>query len=465
MQISTAHISMTNALASIVFVAVVVSSAAAATAKQKVLFNFSDGFDETRDSRVFEFLGGQTASIDVGALQLTPDTENNNYSLYNKSGRIMWYQPVKLWSSSILASFNSYFVINIYRKPEWNPGHGLAFLIASDLSIPSASYGQWLGLTNASTDGQLSNRFVAIEFDTEKDEFDPDDNHIGLDINSVRSNKTVSPLFEISPQEGTNYSVWVDYNGESKVMEVYMVKEGSSKPSTALLSYNIDLRDYVEKESYFGFAASTGEPEIQLNCVLKWSLQVDVLPGNGAIHKWVKIGVPILVFLIVACGALVYFLERKRQRKRGAVVEDDALVIGALKSLPGMPREFSYGDLKQATNNFDERMRLGQGGFGIVYKGILKNDDGHHHRSKVTAKEIAVKRFSRDSIKSKDDFLAELSIINRLRHKHLVPLLGRFLQINLSSCSLAPVTVVNLNFWLQRSPLLFLSHQARKPLT
>lgn len=425
---------MTTALASILFVVVVVSSAAAATNKQKVL-NFSDGFDETRDNGFFKFLGDQTASIDGGALQLTPDTENDNYSLYNKSGRIMWRRPVKLWSSSILASFNSYFVINIYRKPEWNPGNGFAFLIAPDLSMPSASDRQWLGLTNASTDGDPSNRLVAIEFDTEKDEFDPDDNHIGLDINSVRSIKSVSPSLEISPEKGTNYSVWVDYNGELKLMEVYMVKEGDSKPSTALLSYNIDLRHYVEKESYFGFAASTGYPEIQLNCVLKWSLEVDVLPGNGAISMWVKIGVPILVFLIIACGPLVYYMDRKRKIKSAAVVEDDAIVKGALKSLPGMPREFSYGDLKQATNNFDERMRLGQGGFGIVYKGVLKNDDGDNHRSNVTAKEIAVKRFSRDNIKSKDDFLAELSIINRLRHKHLVPLLGKFLQIYLSSPS------------------------------
>ena len=90
-----------------------------------------------------------------------------------------------------------------------------------------------------------------------------------------------------------------------------------------------------------------------------------------------------------------------------------------------MPREYKYKDLKKATNNFHESMRLGQGGFGIVYKGILQDKD---HK---TSTEIAVKKFSRDSIQSKDDFLAELTIIHRLRHKHLVRLVGNPLFIPL----------------------------------
>ena len=54
-------------------------------------------------------------------------------------------------------SFNSTFVINIYRNTSWNAGEGLAFLIAPDLSIPEASFGQWLGLTNAANDGKPTN--------------------------------------------------------------------------------------------------------------------------------------------------------------------------------------------------------------------------------------------------------------------------------------------------------------------
>ncbi|KAF5803559.1 putative protein kinase RLK-Pelle-L-LEC family [Helianthus annuus] len=65
-------------------------------------------------------------------------------------------------------------------------------------------------------------------------------------------------------------------------------------------------------------------------------------------------------------------------------------------------------------NNFNERRKLGQGGYGVVYHGVLPGNNV----------EVAVKWFSRESLKGEDDFLAELTIINRLRHKHLVRLLG-----------------------------------------
>ncbi|BBH09920.1 Cysteine/Histidine-rich C1 domain family protein [Prunus dulcis] len=203
-------------------------------------------FDEKTDQVAFHFRG--YSSIDHGALQLTPDTGNQDFGLENKSGRIMYHRAYRLWLSDIddddvVASFNSTFLVNIYRDKEWNAGEGFAFLIASDITIPEQSHGQWLGLTNASTDGNATNHIVAIEFDTEKQDFDPDGNHIGLNINSVHSNKTVSlnPLgIEISPEIATNYSVWVEYDGRSKIMEVYMATHSRAnppnKPNTPLLS-------------------------------------------------------------------------------------------------------------------------------------------------------------------------------------------------------------------------------------
>ncbi|TQE09464.1 hypothetical protein C1H46_004957 [Malus baccata] len=64
-------------------------------------------------------------------------------------------------------------------------------------------------------------------------------------------------------------------------------------------------------------------------------------------------------------------------------------------------------------------MRLGQGGFGIVYRGSLHDKD---HANTNTSAETAVKKFSRDNIKGKDDFMAELTIIHCLHHKQLVRL-------------------------------------------
>ncbi|TYG88327.1 hypothetical protein ES288_A12G013000v1 [Gossypium darwinii] len=417
------------------------ATAAASFIKKRVI-NF-DSFHDT-DRSYLTLLGTDSSSIDGGALQLTPDTTNDDMIEihYNKSGRIMYNKPFRLWSNDdSLGSFSTAFLINIFRDKSWTPGHGLAFLIAPNISaMPHNSFGQWLGLTNASTDGSRDNHIVAIEFDTlRQPDFETDGNHIGLDINSVESKKVAS-LDEynitLSPNEGTNYSVWVDYNGTSKMMEVFIVKQGEDKPSDPILSDIIDLKEYVKQDSYFGFSGSTGYPQIQLNCVLKWSLDIDILPKDEG-GNWLKIGlaigVPVVTITIsVMAIGIVCIVKHRRRRRKGSVEGGDDR-FGKLKWLPGMPREFKYKKLKKATNKFDESMKLGEGGFGIVYKGVLHLQDTKNMNNNVSGRSnnhnqdiqvVAVKKFLRDSIKGKDDFLAELAIIHRLRHKNLVRLVG-----------------------------------------
>ncbi|XP_010270610.1 PREDICTED: probable L-type lectin-domain containing receptor kinase S.5 [Nelumbo nucifera] len=355
------------------------------------------------------------ASINGGALQITLDSSNTDYRALNNYGRIMLNRPFKLWdeTSGSVASFYTSFTVNFFRPDNQTAAEGFAFVIAPNLTIPSDSYGQWLGLTNASTDGNPSNKLVAIELDTVRQGFDPDDNHIGLDINSVNSAVAVSlnkSNIILAPVTIKRYVVWIDYNGTSKVMDVYMAEQGQPKPSSPLINYGINLTDYVAPSSYFGFSASTGNTTYQLNCVLSWNLTVEMLPEEkDQTQKNIAIGVGVGggVVVVASLVGVVYFIHRRR-------MANDPRIMGTLKSLPGHPREFRFKEMKKATNNFDEKMKLGQGGFGMVYRGVLPKEN----------LEIAVKKFSRDSVKSKDDFLSELSIINRLRHKHLVRLVG-----------------------------------------
>ncbi|XP_030452719.2 proline-rich receptor-like protein kinase PERK1 [Syzygium oleosum] len=74
---------------------------------------------------------------------------------------------------------------------------------------------------------------------------------------------------------------------------------------------------------------------------------------------------------------------------------------------------FTYGELVGATNSFSRANLLGEGGFGYVHKGVLA--DG---------KEIAVKQLKMGSHQGQQEFQAELDIISRVHHKHLVTLLG-----------------------------------------
>ncbi|KAF5195303.1 Lectin receptor kinase [Thalictrum thalictroides] len=361
-----------------------------------------------------------------GALQITSDSLNAESYRLNNAGRVMLKKSFKVWesqtsslnntnsSSDIVASFNSTFLANFFVPIGSQPGEGFAFVISPDLEIPPNSYGEWLGLTNATLNGNSANKFVAIEFDTKKQSYDINDNHIGLNIDGVHSKKNVSlldfniTLAPLNLSDGIKYWVWIEYNGTTKLLEVYIVEEHKRKPALPVLSEYINLKDYVNQRSYFGFSASTGATA-QLNCVLQWYLTVQNLDKDNNI--WLKVGIALgaaVVVLLVIC-VLGWFYYRKNKK-----VSDELNILNELLKLPGTPKEFQYKDLKEATNNFNEKMKLGQGGYGVVYKGVLPKENT----------QVAVKRFSRESIKGIADFLAELKIIYRLRHKHLVPLLG-----------------------------------------
>ena len=74
---------------------------------------------------------------------------------------------------------------------------------------------------------------------------------------------------------------------------------------------------------------------------------------------------------------------------------------------------FSYEELATATNKFSQDRLLGQGGFGYVHKGVLPN-----------GKEIAVKSLKSGSGQGEREFQAEVDIISRVHHRHLVSLVG-----------------------------------------
>ncbi|RDX69564.1 LEAF RUST 10 DISEASE-RESISTANCE LOCUS RECEPTOR-LIKE PROTEIN KINASE-like 1.4, partial [Mucuna pruriens] len=74
---------------------------------------------------------------------------------------------------------------------------------------------------------------------------------------------------------------------------------------------------------------------------------------------------------------------------------------------------FTYDELEEATKNFDPSRELGEGGFGTVYKGELK--DGRI---------VAVKRHYESNARRIAQFMNEVQILARLRHKNLVTLFG-----------------------------------------
>ncbi|XP_047329108.1 G-type lectin S-receptor-like serine/threonine-protein kinase CES101 [Impatiens glandulifera] len=105
--------------------------------------------------------------------------------------------------------------------------------------------------------------------------------------------------------------------------------------------------------------------------------------------------------------------EKKRDIELG--LED---IVGCIDNNTNVVEVFSFEIIVASTNNFSSESKLGEGGFGPVYKGILPGE----------GKEVAVKRLSSKSGQGLVEFKNELNLIAKLQHVNLVQLLGYCIQ-------------------------------------
>ncbi|CAL4982941.1 unnamed protein product [Urochloa decumbens] len=451
----------------IFFSAVLYLPAAAPVAA--LFFNYSSF--STGGSKDIRLEGDASINDTGGCIDVT---DSRLPSMSNSRGRASYgAQPMVLWDRDTgeAASFTTRFSFAIVPQRQYggidNKGTGMAFFLAASYpsSMPPVSEAYDMGLTGQSADAVATGdgRFVAVEFDTFNDSIAHDPNtsydHIGIDVNSIRSVVTESlPNFSLLG----NLSAEIKYSNISSVLEltVWPIRGGSASAlddrwSYYSLSRKVDLKSALPENVSVGFSASTST-SVELHQLCSWYFSstmepkaaapqpTDALspssptPGSSTssgvgVVAGATVGAALLLVLVLAMAALFARRRRHRRSQKGRDLlapkeleeeeEDDDDESGEPITEMEMgttgPRRFPYHELVAATKSFAPEEKLGQGGFGSVYRGYLQRE----HGGGLAA--VAIKRFAKgSSMQGMREYKSEIKVISRLRHRNLVQLVG-----------------------------------------
>nr|XP_017253382.1 PREDICTED: L-type lectin-domain containing receptor kinase IX.1-like [Daucus carota subsp. sativus] len=380
----------------------------------------------------------------------------NRQSALSSIGRVTYKQPLHLWdkASGNLTDFATRFTFVIDSEKRAKYGDGIAFfLVPNGTKNPlEGAGGVGLGLTNDSqpVNASANNKFVAVEFDIYSNYCDPENmsEHAGVDINSMIS-VAVVPWVNGSDsiKNGWTNEARISYASSSKNLSVSFRTglDGDGSVSQQSFNFVVDLRDHLPDWVSVGFSAATGK-SLSYNRIRSWefnsSLESDEDkagpthpvtnvpsqsdpaaegPAEGVILSNKKnkkmglvVGLAVGGFVLV-CAAGIYLILKKKKREEieNTIQVEDDFMDGEFEKGIG-PKKFSYSALAMATSNFAQNEKLGEGGFGEVYKGFLREMN----------LDVAVKRVSRNSSQGIKEYASEVRIISRLRHKNLVQLIG-----------------------------------------
>ncbi|XWS09908.1 hypothetical protein CRYUN_Cryun39dG0030100 [Craigia yunnanensis] len=165
------------------------------------------------------------------------------------------------------------------------------------------------------------------------------------------------------------------------------------REGTGCLLWFSELRDMIE----------FSEDGLDLYIVLATS-ELDHIQRKMKLKQKQK-ALIIAISFIVAAGimilVIVFYIRRKKLKEEDKEKEEIELPI------------FEFSTIANATDNFSSNNKLGEGGFGHVFMGML-----------IEGQEIAVKRLSKNSGQGLEQFKNEVTVIAKLQHRNLVKLLG-----------------------------------------
>ncbi|XP_048322339.2 probable LRR receptor-like serine/threonine-protein kinase At1g56140 [Ziziphus jujuba] len=136
----------------------------------------------------------------------------------------------------------------------------------------------------------------------------------------------------------------------------------------------------------------------------------DSVPTGGKNLTWLIVGIAVPAGIL---GLMLVFAVFYIRRKSGNDLEEVLFELGSRH------KTFSYAELKAATEDFSSSNKLGEGGYGPVYKGTL-----------FDGREGAIKQLSVASHQGTSQFITEIDTISALQHRNLVRLYGCCIEGN-----------------------------------
>jgi hypothetical protein len=298
-----------------------------------------NGFKSSHDL----YLDGVADLTSNGLLRLTNDTKQ-------QKGHAFYPNPIVFnngSSSNGISSFSTTFVFAIRSEFPNLSGHGIVFVVSPTKGLPNSLPSQYLGVFNESNIGKTENRVFGLELDTIMNtEFDDiNDNHVGIDINGLKSEKSASAgYYDINGNEFKNLSlfsglpmqVWLEYDSEKKKIDVTLAPINVVKPKQPLLTLSKDLSSILQNTMYVGFSSSTGSI-LTSHYVLGWSFKVNGQAQNLKISELPKlptldekndskviliIGLPLISLCLILMVAIAMFHFIKKKKKFSELHED-----------------------------------------------------------------------------------------------------------------------------------------------
>uniref|UniRef100_A0A5K1GYC7 Protein kinase domain-containing protein n=1 Tax=Nymphaea colorata TaxID=210225 RepID=A0A5K1GYC7_9MAGN len=373
-----------------------------------------------------------------GYLDLT--STDKNKSITNSTGWAIYANPITLYDArtGFAADFQSNFSFDISPFNATCTGDGLTFFMAPvnwTYNVGNGGYGLGISTVNVSLDFQ-DLVFDATTFMT----LVQYDSTTGNLTSTSMADPTYSFQYTSSKISNTNLTTVLPetvivgfFASTGLCSEDQRVKSWSfsvtvpnqtPSPAPSLRSFSVTIPNQTPSPapSLGSFPVTVPNPTpspapspISDNVTPNWQQS-----STGLQSKTVIVLVACLATLLILVLVIVIRFIRRRKNEKVELKEEEEEKEGT-DDFAGMtmnfetgPKKFRYGELAAATNDFSEEGKLGQGGFGGVYRGIVRD----------TYEVVAVKRFSKGSSQGKKEYVAEVTVISRLRHRNLVRLIG-----------------------------------------